>query len=115
MQTVSDELGRAGAVKEEMLTELARVQARQRDAVTQTEAAEDQLKRAETMVKQLEQRRTQLAFSEKKIATFEQRLTDLTRATESVDLKMKAIAEREALVQTVKAEVESVHKIQQPQ
>jgi Tfp pilus assembly protein PilX len=53
-------------VKEEMLTELARVQARQRDAVTQTEAAEDQLKRAETMVKQLEQRRTQLAFSEKK-------------------------------------------------
>ena len=47
------------------------MQARQRDAVTQTEAAEDQLKRAETMVKQLEQRRTQLAFSEKKIATFE--------------------------------------------
>ena len=36
-----------------MLNELARVQARQRDAVTQTEAAEDQLKRAETMVRQL--------------------------------------------------------------
>lgn len=111
VQAVSDELGRAAAIKEELLSELGRVQARQRDAVTQTDAAEDQLKRAETMVKQLEQRRTQLAFSEKKISTFEQRLTDLARATEGVEQKMKAIAEREALVQAVKAEVESVHKI----
>ena len=111
VQAVSDDLGRAAGVKEELLTELARVQARQRDAVTQTEAAEDQLKRAETMVKQLEQRRTQLAFSEKKITTFEQRLTDLTRATEGVEQKIKLIAEKESLVQAVKAEVESVHKI----
>ena len=111
VQSVSDDLGRATKVKEELLTELARVQARQRDAVTQTEAAEDQLKRAGTMVKQLEQSRTQLAFSEKKIATFEGRLSDLTRATEGVEQKLKAIAEREALVQAVKAEVESVHKI----
>jgi len=81
VQSVADELGRAAGVKEELIGELTRVQARQRDAVTQTEAVEDQLKRAETMVKQLEQRRTQLAFSEKKITTFEQRLTDLTRAT----------------------------------
>ena len=115
VQTVSDDLDRAAKIKEELLTELARVQARQRDAVTQTEAAEDQLKRAETMVKQLEQRRTQLAFSEKKIATFEGRLSDLTRATESVEQKIKSIAEREALVQAVKAEVESVHKISSPQ
>jgi chromosome segregation ATPase len=111
VQSVSDDLTRAAGIKEELLTELARVQARQRDAVTQTEAAEDQLKRAETMVKQLEQRRTQLAFSEKKIATFEGRLTDLTRATEGVEMKLKAIAEREGLVQAVKAEVESVHRI----
>lgn len=111
VQSVSDDLNRAAGIKEELLTELARVQARQRDAVTQTEAAEDQLKRAETMVKQLEQRRTQLAFSEKKIATFEGRLTDLTRATEGVEVKLKAIAEKEGLVQAVKAEVESVHKI----
>ena len=111
VQAVGDELGRAAAIKEELLTELARVQARQRDAVTQTEAAEDHLKRAETMVKQLEQRRTQLAFSEKKITTFELRLTDLTRATEGVEQKIKLIAEKESLVQAVKAEVEGVHKI----
>ena len=111
VQTVSDELGRAGALKEELLTELARVQAKQRDAVSQTDAAEDQLKRAETMVKQLEQRRTQLAFSEKKIVTFEQRLAELARGAETVEQKIKAIAERDVLVQAVKAEVESVHKI----
>lgn len=111
VQTVSDELGRAAAIKDELLTELARVQGKQRDAMTQTEAAEDQLKRAETMVKQLEQRRTQLAFSEKKIATFEQRLAELARGAESVEQKIKAIAERDVLVQAVKAEVETVHKI----
>jgi chromosome segregation ATPase len=111
VQAVSEELGRAGAIKEELLTELARVQAKQRDAVTQTDAAEDQLKRAETMVKQLEQRRTQLAFSEKKIATFEQRLNELGRSTEVVEQKIKAISERDALVAAVKAEVETVHKI----
>ncbi len=111
VQTVSDDLGRAAAIKEELLTELARVQAKQRDAMTQTDAAEDQLKRAETMVKQLEQRRTQLAFSEKKIATFEQRLAELARGAETVDQKIKSIAERDVLVQAVKAEVEAVHKI----
>jgi chromosome segregation ATPase len=111
VQSVSDELGRAGSIKEELLNELARVQARQRDAVTQTDAAEDQLKRAETMVKQLEQRRTQLAFSEKKITTFEQRLNDLSRATEGVEQKIKAILERDALVQAVKQEVDTVYKI----
>jgi chromosome segregation ATPase len=111
VQIISDDLARAGTIKEELLTELARVQAKQRDAMTQTEAAEDQLKRAETMVKQLEQRRTQLAFSEKKIATFEQRLAELARGAETVDQKIKSIAERDVLVQAVKAEVEAVHKI----
>ncbi|MGE0042960.1 MAG: hypothetical protein AB7V01_17425, partial [Vicinamibacterales bacterium] len=111
VQNVADERSRAAVIKEELLTELARVEAKQRDAVGQTEAAEDHLKRAETMVKQLEQRRTQLAFSEKKLTTFEQRLNELRQNSESVELKIKQIAEREALVQAVKAEVESVHLI----
>lgn len=111
VQNVNGELGRAAAVKDELLSELGRVQARQRDAVSQTEAAEDQLKRAETMVKQLEQRRTQLAFSEKKITTFEQRLAELGRGAAALEQKIKAIAERDALVQAVKAEVEAVHQI----
>ena len=67
IQALAEELSRSSAAKDELLAELARVQARQRDAVAQAEAAEDQLKRAEAMYKSLEQRRTQLAFSEKKM------------------------------------------------
>ena len=112
---MNDELARATTVKDELLTELTRVQTRQRDAVSQTDAAEDHLKRAETMVKQLEQRRSQLAFSEKKIQAFEQRLNELQQHTATIDQKIKSIAEREALVQAVKAEVDSVHLISSTQ
>ncbi len=111
VQAVSDDLGRAAALKEEVLTELAHVQTRQRDAVSQTDAAEDQIKRAETVVKQLEQRRTQLLHTEKNIAAFEGRLNDLDRGAEAVEGKIKALADREALVQAVKADVENIRQI----
>ncbi len=111
VQAVSDDLGRAAALKEEVLTELAHVQARQRDAVAQTDAAEDQIKRAEVVVKQLEQRRTQLLHTEKNIAAFEGRLNDLDRGAEAVEVKIKALADREALVQAVKGEVENIRQI----
>ena len=111
VQNVSDELARATSVKDELLTELSRVQARQRDALSQTDAAEDQLKRADTMVKQLEQRRSQLSFSEKKIVGFEQRVSDLHQHTTNIEQKIKSIAEREALVLAVKAEVDAVHLV----
>lgn len=111
VQAVSDDLGRATALKEEVLAELAQVQARQRDAVSQTDVAEDQLKRAETVVKQLEQRRTQLLHTEKNIAAFEGRLSDLDRNAEAVEQKIKALADREALVHAVKAEVDNIRQI----
>ena len=68
VQSMSEELTRSASVKEELLGELARIQARQRDTVAHIDASDDQLKRVETMFKQLEQRRSQLAFAEKKIA-----------------------------------------------
>ena len=46
---------RSASVKEELLGELARIQARQRDTVAHIDASDDQLKRVETMFKQLEQ------------------------------------------------------------
>ena len=64
-QALSDELIHAAAIKEELMSELARIQTHQRDASTQVEATEDQVKRSEAMYKQLDQRRSQLAFSEK--------------------------------------------------
>ena len=111
LQALSEELGRSASVKDELIAELARLQAPQRDAVAQAEAAEDQLKRAEGMYKSLEQRRAQLSFSEKKIAGVEVKLADLERKSADVDQKIKAITERETVVAAVKAEVESVHQI----
>ena len=63
------------------------------------------------MVKQLEQRRTQLLHTEKNIAAFEGRLNDLDRGAEAVEVKIKALADREALVQAVKGEVENIRQI----
>ena len=110
-QALTEELARSGAAKDELIGELSRIQARQRDAVAQAEAAEDQLKRAEAMYKSLEQRRSQLAFSEKKLAGVEARLAELGQKSAEIEQKMKALAEREALVNAVKTEVDNFHAI----
>ncbi len=111
VQAVSDDLVRATALKEEVLAELARVQEKQRDAVSQTGVAEDHLRRAETAVKQLEQRGAQLLHTEKNIAAFEGRLSDLDRGAEAVEQKIKSLGRSEALVLAVKAEVQSIGQI----
>jgi chromosome segregation ATPase len=111
VQAVNEDLGRATALKVELMAELARVQASQRDAMAQIGVAEGQLERAETMARQLEQRRAQLQTTEKAIAAFEARLADLGRSAEGVDQKIKSLADREALVQAVKAEVDHIRSI----
>ena len=63
------------------------------------------------MYKALEQRRAQLSFSEKKIAAVETKVAELAQKSAEIDLKMKALVEREAVVTAVKAEVDSVHQI----
>ena len=110
-QALHDEVGRSAAVKDELIAELTGIQARQRDAVAQSDAVEDQLRRAEGMYKSLEQRRAQLSFSEKKVAAVEIRMSELAQKSADVDQQIKAITERESVVAAVKAEVESVHLI----
>ena len=111
VQAANDDLGRAATLKEQLLAELARVQAGQRDALAQIDVVDDQLKRAEAMARQLDQRRTQLAQTEKTIAAFEGRLADLDRGAEAVEQKIKSLADREALVQAVKSEVDNIREI----
>ena len=111
MQALSEELGRSGAIKDELIAELDRVQNRQRDAVSQIQAAEDQLARAEKMFKQLEQRRTQVAFGEKKLAGVESRLAEIKQLADGLEKNIQAVASREQLVSAVKAEVDQVHEI----
>jgi hypothetical protein len=111
MQGLSEELSRTTGVKDELLAELDRVQSRHRDAVSQIQAAEDQLARAEKMYKLLEQRRTQVTFGEKKLASVESRLVEIKQLGEELEKRIQSIAGREQLVNAVKAEVDIVHEI----
>src|SRR6185436_10209598 len=111
MQTLSEELSRSTAIKDELLGELDRVQSRQRDAVGQIQASEDQLARAETMFKQLEGRRAQVAFGEKKLANVETRLAEIKQLADGLERNIQAIVSREQLINAVKGEVEQVHQI----
>ena len=111
MQALGEELARSATLKDEMLAELDRVQSRQRDAVSQGQASDDQLARAEDMFKQLESRRSQMTFSEKKLAAVESRLAEIKLLATELDKSIAAIASREQLVNVIKAEVENVHRI----
>ena len=85
MQSLSEELARSSGIKDELLGELDRVQSRQRDAVGQIQASEDQLARAEKMFKQLEGRRAQVAFGEKKLAAVETRLAEIKQLADELE------------------------------
>ena len=111
IQALGDKLASADGIKEELISELARIQTRQRDATAQVEATEDHLKRTDTMHKQFEQRRTQLAFSETKMVAVEVKMSDLAQRAAGLDQLIKGILERQAVVAVVKAEVDAVHDI----
>ena len=111
IQSLNEQLARAGTARDELVGELARVQASQRDAVSQTKAAEDQLKRAETMYASLEQRRSQLAFAEKRVGAVEARLGSLAGQQQAVEEKIKALADRDAIIAAVRTQVEGVHEV----
>ena len=113
IQSVSKELGRASTVKEEVLHELGRVQARQRDVSAYVKTSEDQIKRVDQQLKQIDRRHSKLSFSEKKIADFEERLAELKTIRDDVERQIEALATRETFVRTVKKEVDEVHQISQ--
>ena len=111
LQGLLEELKRAASVKDELAADLSRVMGRQRDISAQSEAADDQLRRLETIFTQLEQRRSQLAFAEKKFAGVEARLGALSEANEEVGKRMQEVAAREAVVESVRAQVEAIRDV----
>ena len=52
-----------------------------------------------------------MAFSEKKVSAFEERLGALRSMSDEVEGKIQAIATREAFIDSIKREVESVHAV----
>jgi chromosome segregation ATPase len=92
IQSVSKELEKASTVKEELLHELGRVQARQRDVGAHVKTSEDQIKRVDQQFKQLDQRNSQLSFAEKRIADFEERLAEVKTTSDDVKRQIQALA-----------------------
>jgi chromosome segregation ATPase len=111
VQTLGEGLAQVAGRNDEVLAQLAEVQARQRDALAQVSLTEDQLQRAEAMARQLDQRRTQLAHTEKTLAGFEARLEEMHRHAEGLGRTIQSLADREGLVQAVKAEVDGIRQI----
>ncbi len=111
VEGLSGQVGQSTAVKDQLINELTLVQAQQRDVATGLEAADDQLKRLETLSKQLEQRRGELGFADTRIAAFEARLADLRVMTDTVDRKIQSITEREGVVEAIRKEVAGAHEI----
>jgi len=111
VQALSQELQHSVSVKNELVEELAGVQARQNDVAMQFDAADGQLKRLESTAKALDQRGSQLAVAERRIGAFETRLVDLCQMANEIESTLQRVAERETLVQTVRREVEGIHEI----
>jgi chromosome segregation ATPase len=111
MQALADELERSEKVKAMLMTELERVQARQRETADHIAASEDQLARAERMFKQVEDRRVQIALAENKLTAAEARLADIKALSDDLERSHDAIEAREELVNAVKAQVEAIHTI----
>jgi chromosome segregation ATPase len=111
VQALSSELQRSVSVKNELVEELAGVQARQQDVVVQLGAADGQLKRLDTAARELEQRGSQLTFAEKRINAFESRLVDLCQMANELEGTIQQVASRESVVQSVRREVEGIHEI----
>jgi chromosome segregation ATPase len=111
VQGLQAELGKAGALKEQLLGELGQIQSQERDTFAHLEAAEDQFKRLDTLWKKLEQRRSQLEETQHTMARVEDRMEELRRRSDDVEQKIQAIAGREQIVEAVRRGVEGVHAL----
>ncbi len=111
VQAMSQDLAHVTTRSDEVMSQLTQVQSRQRDVLSQVTLTEAQMQRAEAMSRQLDHRRSLLVHTEKALSSFESRLADLDRHANGLELKMKSLADREALVQAVKAEVDGIRQI----
>ncbi len=107
------ELDRAGALREQLVAELAQIQKQQRDTFAQIEAADDQFTRLDALWKKLDQRRSQLTEAEQMLGQVDGRMDELRRLTDGMDRKLQGIAEREQVVEAVRKGIEGVHALGQ--
>ena len=113
VQSLHQELDRAGALREQLVGELAQIQKQQRDTFAQIEAADDQFNRLDELWKKLDQRRSELEEAERTLGQVDGRVSELHRLSEEMDRRIHAIAEREQVVEAVRRGIESVHVLGQ--
>jgi len=113
VQGLHQELNRAGAVREQLVAELAQIQKQQRDTFAQIEAADDQFNRLDMLWKKLDQRRSQLAEAEQALGQVDNRMDELRRLSEAMERKIQGIVEREQVVEAVRRGIEGVHALGQ--
>ena len=111
LNALREEVGRSVAAKDELVAQLSHAQAGQREVMGQVEAAETQLTRAESLHKALEERRTELRLAERTCASVEAKVERIGSKSTDLDAMLKALADREAIVTAVKAEVDTIHEI----
>jgi chromosome segregation ATPase len=111
MQALQAELSAAGALRDELHSDIAQLQKLQREADRTTQTADDQLQQLGERWKQVDERRAQLAVLEQNLASFETRCGELERLAEGLNAKVDAVVDRERIVEAVKRELETIHTI----
>ena len=107
------ELDKAAALREQLVTELGQIQKQQRDTFAQIEAADDQFHRLDTLWKKLEQRRTELTEAEQRLGQVDGRMDELRDLSDAMERKIQGITEREQVVEAVRRGIEGVHALGQ--
>ena len=110
-QALNDSLAGTAAARDELLAGLSDVEKRQREALALSEALAEHVRNVEGMHATLEERRDHLGISARKLGAVEMKLQQLEQRAGDLDDKMQTLADREAVVRSVKEEVDQVHQV----
>jgi chromosome segregation ATPase len=109
--SLSGQLEKSQSVKDELLAELARVEAKQKDVATHLETADEQVQQLQAAAAGADARRKQLTMADKRMGAIQARLEELHGLTEDVDRRVHELGQREAIVEAVRRQVEAVHAV----
>ena len=111
IQSLNTQLEKSQEIKDELVAELARAEARQKEVSLHVESADDQLQKLQAAAASAETGRAQLATADKRLSAFQSRLEELHGLTEEVDRRVQELGQREAIVEAVRRQVEAVHSV----
>jgi chromosome segregation ATPase len=111
VQSLSGQLEKSQGVKDELLAELARVEAKQKDVTIHLESADEQVQQLQAAAASAEARRKQMSMADKRLGAFQSRLEELQGLTEEIDRRVQELGQREAIVDAVRRQVEAVHAV----